>query len=57
VQWFRNHFNDCFEKAEWAKSKCGEDMPESAAYVEKLIYDKAIELVGCGRAVTCFPDR
>ncbi len=45
MQWFRNHFNDCFEKAQWAKDRCNEEMPDSANFVEKLIYDKAIELV------------
>jgi hypothetical protein len=45
VQWFRHRFNDCFDKAEWTKSRSPEEMPESASYVEKLIYDKAIELV------------
>ena len=45
VQWFRHRFNDCFDKAEWTKSRAPEEMPESASYVEKLIYDKAIELV------------
>lgn len=44
IQWFRNRFNDCFDKAEWAKGRCGDDIPESASYVEKLVYDKAIEI-------------
>lgn len=45
IQWFRHRFNDCFDKAEWSKSRSPEEMPESASYAEKLIYDKAIELV------------
>lgn len=45
IQWFRHRFNDCFDKAEWTKSRSPEEMPESASYAEKLIYDKAIELV------------
>ncbi|KAJ9127506.1 hypothetical protein QFC24_000915 [Naganishia onofrii] len=44
VQWFRTRFNDCFEKAEWARSRCPEDMPESAAYVEQMFFDKAVDL-------------
>ncbi|GAA5826401.1 hypothetical protein JCM11251_002352 [Rhodosporidiobolus azoricus] len=45
VQWFRQRFNECFDKADFAKSRCTQDeIPESAAFAEKLIYDRALEL-------------
>ncbi|GAA6042868.1 hypothetical protein JCM8097_007200 [Rhodosporidiobolus ruineniae] len=44
VQWFRTRFNECFDKADFAKSKCQEELPESAANAEKLVYDRALEL-------------
>lgn len=45
VQWFRQRFNECFDKADFAKSRCQDVIPESAAYAEKLIYERALELV------------
>lgn len=45
VQWFRQRFNECFDKADFAKTRCGEEIPESATYAEKLVYDRALELV------------
>ncbi|BGP25284.1 Serine/threonine-protein kinase [Rhodotorula toruloides] len=44
VQWFRQRFNECFDKADFAKTRCGEEIPESATYAEKLVYDRALEL-------------
>lgn len=45
IQWFRTRFNDCFDKAEWAKTRCSDEIPDSASFVEKLVYDRAIEIV------------
>lgn len=45
VQWFRSRFNECFDKAEFAKSRALDDMPESATFAEKLIFDRALEMV------------
>ena len=45
VQWFRQRFNECFDKAEFAKSRSLDDIPESATFAEKLIYDRALEIV------------
>ncbi|GAA5826533.1 hypothetical protein JCM3770_006373 [Rhodotorula araucariae] len=44
VQWFRQRFNECFDKADFAKSRCQDEIPESAAFAEKLVYDRALEL-------------
>lgn len=41
VQWLRARFNECFEKAEFAKSKSAEELP----FVEKLIHDRALDAV------------
>ncbi|EIW71440.1 hypothetical protein TREMEDRAFT_67767 [Tremella mesenterica DSM 1558] len=40
VQWLRTRFNECFEKAEWAKARCAEDLP----YIDRLVHDKAREV-------------
>ncbi len=45
VQWFRQRFNECFDKAEFAKSRSQDDLPQSATIAEKLIYDRALEIV------------
>lgn len=45
VQWFRQRFNECFDKADFAKSRCQDDIPESATFAEKLVYDRALEIV------------
>lgn len=45
VQWFRQRFNECFDKADFAKSRCQDEIPESAAFAEKLVYERALELV------------
>ncbi|KAM0789543.1 hypothetical protein ACM66B_000357 [Microbotryomycetes sp. NB124-2] len=44
VQWFRQRFNECFDKADFAKSRCQDEMPESAVHADKLVYDRALEL-------------
>lgn len=55
VQWFRQRFNECFDKAEFAKSRSQEEIPESATIAEKLIYDRALEIVRSRSFVTlCF---
>jgi serine/threonine-protein kinase ULK/ATG1 len=46
VQWIRDRFNECLDKAESARQRSGIDhRDESGVVVEKLIYDRAIELV------------
>ncbi|KAL8293679.1 hypothetical protein RQP46_000380 [Phenoliferia psychrophenolica] len=44
VQWFRTRFNECFDKADFAKSRCQDEIPESAVFAEKLVYDRALEI-------------
>ncbi|GAA5987795.1 hypothetical protein JCM10908_007219 [Rhodotorula pacifica] len=44
VQWFRQRFNECYDKADFAKTRCQDELPESTAYAEKLVYDRALEL-------------
>lgn len=44
VQWFRQRFNECFDKANFAKNRSQEEIPDSAAFAEKLVYDRALEL-------------
>lgn len=41
VQWLRARFNECCEKAEWAKARCAEELP----FIERLLHDKARETV------------
>ena len=43
MQWFRARFNECFEKAEIAKSRCGDG--EYQVFTDKILYDKAMEIV------------
>lgn len=45
VQWLRARFNETFEKATFAGGKFGEQLSETAQDLEKLIYDKALEVV------------
>ena len=45
VQWFRSRFNECFEKAEYAKGRMTGDIPDSAMLAEKLMFDRALEMV------------
>ncbi|KAG0270902.1 Serine/threonine-protein kinase [Linnemannia exigua] len=45
VQWIRDRFNECLEKAEAAKLRAGIDhRDESGVVIEKLIYERALEL-------------
>ncbi|KAG0352791.1 Serine/threonine-protein kinase, partial [Gamsiella multidivaricata] len=45
VQWVRDRFNECLEKAEAAKARSGIDRrEESGVVIEKLIYERALEL-------------
>lgn len=46
VQWLRARFNECYEKAEWAKARCAEELP----FIERLLHDKARETVSLGFA-------
>lgn len=46
VQWIRDRFNECLEKAETAKVRSGIDhRDESGVVIEKMIYERALELV------------
>jgi serine/threonine-protein kinase ULK/ATG1 len=45
VQWMRERFNECLDRAQAAKNKC-EDENGGNACVEKLLYDRALEMVG-----------
>lgn len=45
VQWLRARFNECFDKAEYAKGRLVGDIPDSAMLAEKLIFDRALEMV------------
>ncbi|KAF8945725.1 Serine/threonine-protein kinase [Haplosporangium gracile] len=45
VQWIRDRFNECLEKAEAARLRSGIDhRDESGVVIEKLIYERALEL-------------
>ncbi|MCO5591470.1 hypothetical protein L7F22_045453 [Adiantum nelumboides] len=44
VQWLRAKFNDGYERASFARSKASEEMPDSAQNVDKMIFDKALEI-------------
>ncbi|KAF9325491.1 Serine/threonine-protein kinase [Podila minutissima] len=45
VQWIRDRFNECLEKAESAKVRSGIDhRDESGVVIEKMIYERALEL-------------
>jgi serine/threonine-protein kinase ULK/ATG1 len=41
----RERFNECLDRASYAKNKC-EDENGVNACVEKLLYDRALEMVG-----------
>lgn len=41
VQWLRARFNECYEKADFAKSKCADELP----FVDKLLHDTARDMV------------
>jgi serine/threonine-protein kinase ULK/ATG1 len=45
VQWGRERFNDTLEKADYVKSKIPLDRGDSSVSPEKLIYDRALEMV------------
>ncbi|ORX44069.1 Pkinase-domain-containing protein [Hesseltinella vesiculosa] len=48
VQWMRNRFNECLDRASMEKSRCDQEeldtLPYHNACVEKLLYDRALEL-------------
>lgn len=45
VQWFRGRCNEYFEKAELVKGRLVGDIPDSAMLAEKLIFNRALEMV------------
>lgn len=46
VQWMRERFNESLERASFAGSKCERDDQNGAGVcVEKLLYDRALEMV------------
>ncbi|RUS30352.1 hypothetical protein BC938DRAFT_479504 [Jimgerdemannia flammicorona] len=44
VQWIRDRFNECLEKAEIVKSKCPPEEKDYNQLMVKLIYDRALEM-------------
>jgi hypothetical protein len=52
VQWLRARFNEGYERADFARARCGE-IPESAQHVDKLIFDKALEIVSIAQFGLC----
>ncbi|WFD31889.1 non-specific serine/threonine protein kinase [Malassezia sp. CBS 17886] len=45
AQWFRAHFTEGYEKAMFARTCCSaQHLPESIQHVDRLIFDKALEL-------------
>lgn len=44
VQWLHAKFNDGYERANFARSKAAEELPETAQHVDKMIFDKALEI-------------
>ncbi|CDH54575.1 serine threonine protein kinase [Lichtheimia corymbifera JMRC:FSU:9682] len=45
VQWMRERFNECLDRASFAGSKChGDSQITPGACVEKLLYDRALEM-------------
>jgi serine/threonine-protein kinase ULK/ATG1 len=51
VQWMRERFNECLDRASFEKSKCEQMDPANSDFsgnstcVEKLLYDRALEMV------------
>lgn len=45
VQWLRIRFNECYDKAEFTKARTQDEIPDSAVFTEKLIFDRALEMV------------
>jgi serine/threonine-protein kinase ULK2 len=45
VQWGRERFNETLEKADFVKSKIPKDRGDTSVAPEKLIYDRALEMV------------
>lgn len=45
VQWLRARFNECYERAEHAKSRLVGDIPDYCVLAEKLVFDRALEMV------------
>ncbi|KAG9293853.1 hypothetical protein G9A89_019191 [Geosiphon pyriformis] len=44
VQWVRSRYNECLERAEYAKSRCHSEDFGIGAVAEKLLYDRALEM-------------
>lgn len=44
VQWFRQKYNDCFDKADFAKGKCGNEIIDSLEYVSQILFERSMEI-------------
>ncbi|KAI9260641.1 kinase-like domain-containing protein [Phascolomyces articulosus] len=44
VQWMRERFNECLDRASFAGTKCENDQNGIGVCVEKLLYDRALEM-------------
>ncbi|TIA95976.1 hypothetical protein E3P94_03875 [Wallemia ichthyophaga] len=44
VQWFRYKYNDCFDKADYAKGKCGNEIIDSVEYVSQMLFERGMEI-------------
>ncbi|PWN41437.1 kinase-like protein [Ceraceosorus guamensis] len=47
VQFLRARFNDGYERADFARARCSAEIPDSARNVDKLIFDKALDIARC----------
>jgi serine/threonine-protein kinase ULK/ATG1 len=41
VQWLRARFNECYEKVEWSKANCADELP----YVDKILHEEVKDTV------------
>jgi serine/threonine-protein kinase ULK/ATG1 len=53
VQWLRQRFNECHDKADYVKGRIGEGQQVAAVSADKLIYDRALEMVRFVPGVRC----
>ena len=44
VQWFRLNYNDCFDKADYAKSRIGNEIIDSNEYVNNILFERSMEI-------------
>ncbi|CEH18135.1 related to apg1-essential for autophagocytosis [Ceraceosorus bombacis] len=47
VQFLRARFNDGYERADFARARCSAEIPDSARNVDRLIFDKALDIARC----------